>query len=57
MGRVILEAWRRGAKFDAWTEGFRYDRWLEAFEAARLDPWFYTRRERPIDETLPWEHI
>jgi radical SAM family uncharacterized protein len=57
MGEVIFEAWRAGAKFDAWQEHFDYSSWLQAFEAAGLDPAFYTHRERPIDETLPWDHI
>jgi radical SAM family uncharacterized protein len=57
LGRVILEAWRLGAKFDAWQEHFRFDAWQEAFAVAELDPFFYTHRERPIDETLPWDHI
>ncbi len=57
MGRVVEEAWRRGARFDAWQEHFRYEAWMQAFEAVGLDPAFYTHRERPIDETLPWDHI
>jgi len=57
MGRVIEEAWKRGARFDAWQEHFQYGIWMQAFEAAGLDPDFYTHRERPIDETLPWDHI
>ena len=57
LGRVILEAWQRGAKFDAWQEHFRFDAWQEAFTAAGLEPSFYTHRERPIDEILPWDHI
>jgi hypothetical protein len=54
---VIFQAWRNGAKFDAWNECFRYDAWMEAFQSEGLDPAFYTHRERPIDETMPWEHI
>ncbi len=57
MAEVIYEAWKRGARFDAWNEHYRYDLWLEAFQAVGLDPAFYTHRERPIDETFPWEHI
>ncbi|HEX9028092.1 MAG TPA: TIGR03960 family B12-binding radical SAM protein [Anaerolineales bacterium] len=57
MAEVIYQAWRRGAKFDAWKEFYQYGTWLEAFAAVGLDPDFYTHRERPIDETLPWEHI
>ncbi len=57
MAEVVYQAWKRGARFDAWQEHFRYDLWLEAFDAAGLEPAFYTHRERPVDETFPWEHI
>jgi radical SAM superfamily enzyme YgiQ (UPF0313 family) len=57
MGEVIHAAWQRGARFDAWKEHFNRDAWAQAFAAAGLDPAFYTHRERPIDETLPWDHI
>ncbi len=57
IGEVILRAWQLGAKFDAWQEHFRYDLWLQAFEDSGLNPAFYTHRERPIDETFPWDHI
>lgn len=57
MAQVIYQAWQRGAKFDAWNEHFRFDLWLEAFNAVGLDPAFYTHRNRPIDETFPWDHI
>lgn len=57
VGEVILEAWKRGAKFDAWREHFNYRIWLDAFDIVGLEPGFYTHRERPIDEPLPWDHI
>jgi len=57
LGEVIVGAWRRGARFDAWQEHMRFDLWMEAFAESGLDPAFYTHRERPIDETLPWDHI
>jgi radical SAM family uncharacterized protein len=57
MAEVIYQAWKRGAKFDAWKEHFRFDLWMEAFDFVGLEPDFYTHRERPIDETLPWDHI
>ncbi|HSF82622.1 MAG TPA: TIGR03960 family B12-binding radical SAM protein [Anaerolineales bacterium] len=57
MAEVIYRAWQSGAKFDAWSDYFRYDLWLEAFDETGLEPAFYTHRERPIDETFPWEHI
>ena len=57
LGAVIHGAWQRGARFDAWKEHFDRAAWAQAFTAAGLDPAFYTHRERPIDETLPWDHI
>ncbi len=57
LGQVILHAWQRGAKFEGWSEHFNYAAWQEAFDYVGLEPAFYTHRERPIDETLPWDHI
>jgi len=57
MGEVILEAWRNGARFDAWQEHFNPEAWNRAFATAGLDPAFYTHRERPTDEVLPWDVI
>ncbi len=57
LGQVIYHAWQRGAKFDGWGEHFNYQAWMEAFDYVGLDPTFYTHRERPVDETLPWDHI
>ncbi len=54
---VILEAYRLGALYDAWTECWDYDRWLQAFENTGIDMDFYTKRERGLDEILPWDFI
>ncbi|MCJ7513040.1 MAG: TIGR03960 family B12-binding radical SAM protein [Anaerolineales bacterium] len=57
MAQVVFQAWKLGARFDAWKEHFDSAAWLAAFASAGLEPTFYTHRERPIDETLPWDHI
>ena len=57
LGRVLLEAHRRGCRFDAWSDQFFFDRWREAFEAAGIDPTFYANRPRAYDEVLPWDHL
>ncbi|MFZ2487237.1 MAG: TIGR03960 family B12-binding radical SAM protein [Anaerolineae bacterium] len=57
LSAVILRAWQLGARFDAWQERRRFDAWLQAFAELGLDPDWYARRERKIDEVLPWEHI
>ncbi|HWC66059.1 MAG TPA: TIGR03960 family B12-binding radical SAM protein, partial [Thermoanaerobaculia bacterium] len=56
MGEVLLEAWKRGVKFDGWSEHFRYDLWREAFDACRIPPERYLR-EYGVDEVLPWDVI
>ena len=61
VGRVILEAWRDGARFDGWSEHFSFDRWMDAAERALADEpvdvdWF-TTRERAQNEVLPWDHL
>jgi radical SAM family uncharacterized protein len=61
VGRIILEAWRDGARFDGWSEHFSFDRWMGAAERALAgDPvdvdWF-TTREREQNEVLPWDHL
>ncbi len=57
MAEVIYQAWKNGAKFDAWKEHYNFGTWMQAFATTGIDPTFYTHRERPIDETFPWEHI
>jgi radical SAM family uncharacterized protein len=61
VGRVILQAWRDGARFDGWSEHFSFDRWMNAAEVALADEpvdvdWF-TTRERQQSEVLPWGHL
>jgi radical SAM family uncharacterized protein len=57
LGKVIYDAWKLGSTFDAWNERFNYQNWLDAFAQSGLEPSFYARRERPLDELLPWAHI
>jgi radical SAM family uncharacterized protein len=57
LGSVIYAAWKSGSTFDAWDERFNYPNWLNAFAKSGLEPAFYARRERSLDETLPWAHI
>ena len=53
---AILEAVKRGCKFDSWDEHYKFDQWLAAFKTCGIDPDWYLR-ERSYDEVLPWEHI
>jgi radical SAM superfamily enzyme YgiQ (UPF0313 family) len=57
LGKVIFEAWQKGAKFDGWREMFNLALWAESFTSAGIDPRFYANRERTMDEILPWGFI
>jgi radical SAM family uncharacterized protein len=57
VGRAILEAWRRGARFDAWSDHFSWPAWEAGMRLAGLDFPFYTSRGREVTEILPWDHI
>jgi len=58
LGRVLLDAWRHGARMDAWDERFDLAAWHRAFEAAPFDPVAdLALRARDVDELLPWSMI
>jgi len=57
LGDVVELAWRKGAKLEGWGEWFNFKAWQDAFDECGLDMDWYARRERTVDEHLPWEHI
>jgi radical SAM family uncharacterized protein len=61
ISRVILAAWRDGARFDGWSEYFSFDRWARSAEEGlageTVDLGWYTTRERGYSEVLPWDHL
>jgi radical SAM family uncharacterized protein len=57
IGQVIYRAWKLGCRFDSWNEHFSFEKWQQAFEETGIDPDFYARRRRELDEVLPWSHI
>ncbi|APV43419.1 radical SAM family uncharacterized protein [Dehalogenimonas formicexedens] len=57
LSKVIYSAWKRGSMLDGWSEFFSWQRWADAFAEFGLDPAFYARRQRPLDEVFPWSHI
>jgi radical SAM superfamily enzyme YgiQ (UPF0313 family) len=52
LGAAIIEAWKRGAKFDGWGEHFNEQAWTDAFAALGIDAAWYNRR-RELDEPCP----
>ncbi|MBX7237431.1 MAG: TIGR03960 family B12-binding radical SAM protein [Caldilineales bacterium] len=57
LAAVIERAWQLGARFDAWGEQFAWAAWQQAFAEAGLEMDWYARRQRPLEETLPWDHL
>jgi radical SAM family uncharacterized protein len=57
VGTAILEAWRRGARFDAWSDHLSWEAWEAGMRLAGLDIAFYTSRQKDVHEILPWDHV
>src|SRR5262249_24742988 len=53
----LEEAWRRGARLDGWRECFKPKLWWETFADLGIDTAWYSQRQRPMDEVLPWDHV
>lgn len=56
LGKVIYQAWRKGAKLDSWSEKFQPQLWEEAFKSQGIEPQSYLREIDP-QSPLPWDHI
>ena len=57
LNAVLLEAHRRGLRFDGWADCFDFDAWMQIFADLEIDPAFYANRQRSFDEVLPWDHL
>lgn len=57
IAKAIQYVYEHGGIFDAWGEFFNYNLWLEAFEKYDISMDFYNKRERSLDEILPWDFI
>lgn len=61
VGRVVEQVWRDGARFDGWSEHFSFSAWTAAAEqvlpGSGVDLDWFTTRERPHGEVLPWDHL
>ncbi len=57
LSRVIVKAWKNGARFDQFNEFFNYTYWQKAFKSLGINPEFYANRKRNKDEVFPWDHI
>jgi radical SAM superfamily enzyme YgiQ (UPF0313 family) len=56
LSRVILQAFKKGARFDAWQEHFNFNIWQEAFRESGIDFNFYLS-DKSKDALLPWDFL
>ncbi len=54
---ALEEAWRRGCRLDGWNECFQPEIWWQTFADLGIDTAWYSQRNRPMTERLPWDHI
>jgi radical SAM family uncharacterized protein len=54
---ALEEAWRRGCRLDGWRECFKPDVWWQTFADLGIDTAWYSQRQRPMTELLPWDHV
>ena len=54
--KAIIEAFKRGAKFDAWAENMDFDLWKKVFKSLKIDVDEYLGA-KDIDDSLPWDTI
>ena len=57
LANVLIDAYRRGCRFDSWAEHFKPDAWETAFAENGLTMDEYAHCERDTEEPLPWETI
>ncbi|MHB1433982.1 MAG: TIGR03960 family B12-binding radical SAM protein [Streptosporangiaceae bacterium] len=61
VSKVIRAVWEAGGRFDGWSEYFSYELWASraatALAGDGVDLAWYTTRERPYSEVLPWDHL
>ncbi len=57
LNAVILEAHKRGMRFDGWADCFDFDAWMQVFKDLGIDPAFYANRQSSFDEVFPWDHL
>jgi radical SAM family uncharacterized protein len=54
---ALEEAWRRGCRLDGWRVCFQPTVWWQTFADLGIDTAWYSQRNRPMSELLPWDHV
>jgi radical SAM family uncharacterized protein len=54
---ALEKAWRNGCRLDGWKECFKPNVWWQTLADMGIDPGWYSQRNRPVTEVLPWDHV
>lgn len=57
LSRLLVDAYKRGCKFDGWSDRFHYGLWEESFSKQGVDLSLYTKSPWNIKDPLPWDHV
>ncbi|MFC1876249.1 TIGR03960 family B12-binding radical SAM protein [Thermodesulfobacteriota bacterium] len=57
LSRLLVRAYEKGCRFDGWSDRFNFAVWQTSIAESQLDLDFYTRRQKDLQEPLPWDHI
>jgi len=57
LSRLLVDAYKRGCKFDGWSDRFQYRLWEESFSRQGVDLNLYTKSPWNIMDSLPWDHV
>lgn len=55
--KVIMSAFKKGARFEAWSNMFNFNIWQEAFLENKINAEEYVYKRYDLNSKLPWEHI
>ena len=56
LGPAVLEAWKRGCRFDGWTDQLKFDVWMQVFADLGIEAERYLDARR-CDIRQSWEHV
>lgn len=56
LSSVLIQAWKKGARFDGWSDQFDFHIWEEAFKTEKVEHKQYLDNISE-DTILPWDHI
>ncbi|MBW2569369.1 MAG: TIGR03960 family B12-binding radical SAM protein [Deltaproteobacteria bacterium] len=57
LSRLLVDAYKRGCKFDGWSDRFQYGLWEESFSREGVDINLYAKGPGNVMDPLPWDHI